>query len=186
MKNLTSLLLLLLSVYYLNAQQLSEIDIKITEYPKTFTDVKDLANLINTDFDTDEKKARAIYSWIALNVKYDIKAQFSKKRKKRIKYKNQLDRALKLRKQSLAKINKALHENKATSEGYANLFKELCDLSGLYCYTIKGTGKIRTFDIGKQPRVLNHSWNVVQINKKWFFIDATLGAGSVDYVEKKY
>ena len=145
-----------------------------------------MSTLINEDFITDTDKASAIYSWIAMNVKFDVDSYFSKKKKKRIKYKNKVDRAQKLRAQRIAIENKALNENLAVAEGYATLFKTLCDLSGIYGYIISGSGKLRTFDIGRLPRMLNHTWNVVQIGKDWYFVDAAMGAGVVDYWEKTY
>lgn len=186
MRKLILLFLMLLSFTFINAQQLNEINVIVSGYPKSFTEAEDLANLINTDFDSDEKKARAIYSWITMNVKYDIKAYYSKKRTKRIKYNSKAEKAMKLRKQRVRIENKTLQENKAVAEGYTTLYKRLCDLTGLYSYIIKGTAKLRTFDIGKQPRIENHAWNAVQIEKKWYFVDATFGAGTVNYIEKTY
>jgi transglutaminase/protease-like cytokinesis protein 3 len=182
------LVLILLPFTSLQAQQLDSIYVKIAQYPKTINKAEDLATLINNDFDKDKDKdkARAIYSWITMNVKYDIDAHYAKKKRKRVNYKNKVDRAQKLRAQRIRIENKILTKHVALANGYATLYKSVCDLCGIYGYILKGTGKLRTFDIGKQPRILNHSWNVVQIDKKWYFVDATLGAGSVDYIEKTY
>ncbi|NOR74672.1 MAG: transglutaminase, partial [Draconibacterium sp.] len=181
MKQATLLFFILLSFTFLNAQQLDPIDVMVIQYPKTFNNPEELAVLINNDFESDKDKARAIYSWITMNVKYDIKDHYSKKKRKKIKYKNKVDRAQKIRKQEINVENKALNKHLAVAEGYSQLYKRLCDLTGVYGYILKGTAKLRTFDIGKKPRMLNHSWNVVQIDKDWFFVDATLGAGTVDY-----
>jgi len=177
---------LLFSVTFLKAQQLDQIDAIVAQYPKTFTSSEELADRINTDFNNDIDKARAIYSWITHNVNYDVKAQFKKKKKKRLKYKDKIDRAQKLSKQRKKTEYKALYENKAVAEGYAILYKRVCELTGLYGYIIKGTGKLKTYDIGRQPKVQDYSWNVVQIEKNWFFVDAALGAGTVDYIKKTY
>lgn len=177
---------ILLSFTFLNAQELDKIDVIVSQYPKTFGASEELAALINKDFNTDKEKARAIYSWVTMNVKYDVDAHFSKKKRKRIKYKDKVDRAQKEQKQRIRIENKALTEHIAVAEGYATLYNRLCELSGLYGYIIKGTGKLRTYDIGRLPKMRSHSWNVVQIDKEWFFVDATLGAGTVDYIEKTY
>jgi transglutaminase/protease-like cytokinesis protein 3 len=186
MKKTFLLLGILLSFTFLKAQQLSPIDATVAQYPKTFESSEELAALINTDFTTDEDKARAIYSWITRNVEFDVKAQFSKKKKKRITYKDKVDLAQKQQKQRIRTENKALVEHKAVAEGYATLYKRLCDLTGIYGYILTGTAKARIFDIGKLPRMQNHSWNVIQIDKEWYFVDATMGAGTVDYTEKTY
>lgn len=186
MKKTLLLFGILLSFAFLNAQELDKIDAIVAQYPKSFNASEELAALISNDFDTDKDKARAIYSWITNNVKYDIEAHFSKKKKKRIKYKDKVDKAQKERKARIQIENKALSKHLALSEGYATLYKRLCELTGLYGYIIKGTAKLRTYDIDRIPRMQNYLWNVVQIDKEWFFVDATLGAGTVDYLEKTY
>lgn len=186
MKKIVILFTLLFSFTFSNAQNLSKIDVTVSQYPKTFSEAKELAALINNDFHNNTDKARAIYSWITMNVKYDIDAHFSKKKKKRMHYKDKVDKAQKLRKQRIKTENKALNQHLAITEGYTTLYKTLCDLTGIYSYIIKGTGKLRTYDIGRQPKMQTHAWNAVEIDKKWFFVDATLGAGTVDYLEKTY
>lgn len=177
---------LFLCITFLNAQDINRIDAIVAQYPKTFSSSEELADLINKDFETDTDKARAIFSWITQNVKYDIDGHFSKKKNKRIKYKDKVDRAQKERKQRIRIENKVLTEHIALAEGYTTLYKRLCELCGLYGYIINGTGKLRTYDIGRQPKMMNHSWNVVQIDKDWYFVDAMMGAGTVDYFEKTY
>ncbi len=186
MKNLLLVSLFLTSFQLLKAQQYNNVDQIISNYPKSFSSPEKLAEHINKQFDSDEEKARAIYTWIARNVKYDVKALSKKKKRKRMKYKSRADRAMKLRKQSMKIEDRAISENKAQCKGYSALFKRLCDLTGLYSYIIPGTSKSREFDIGKPPKVSNHAWNAVQIDKKWYLVDATFGAGSVDFREKTF
>jgi len=187
MKKILLLFAILFSFSFLNAQQPNEIDKKLALYPKTFNSPEDLAALINNDFETEADKARAIYSWITMNVGFDTKAYFAKKKKtKRLKYKNAVDRANKIRKQEIKLETRALSEHLAVPEGYAQLYKRVCDLSGVYGYILKGTAKVKTTDIGVKPGRLNYSWNVVQVGKDWFFVDASMGAGIVDYAEKKF
>lgn len=180
------IIVLLLPFTFINAQDINKIDAVVSQYPKSFNTSEELAALINKDFKTDHDKARAIYSWITHNVKYDIDARFSKKKKKRLKYKDKIDKAQKERKARIQIENKALTKHLAVSEGYATLYQRLGELTGLYGYIIKGTAKLKTYDIGRIPRMQNYSWNVVQIDKEWYFVDATLGAGTVDYLEKTY
>lgn len=186
MKKTVLLFAILFSFTFLKAQDLSKIDAMVAQYPKTFNSSEELAALIDKDFETDADKARAIYSWITTSVKFDVDTQFSKKKKKRLKYKDKVDRAQKLQKRRIQMEKKALTQHLAVAEGYATLYKRVCELCGIYGYIVKGTGKLRTFDIGKLPRMQNHWWNVVQIDKEWFFVDAAMGAGTVDYTEKTY
>lgn len=186
MKKIVLLFSVLFTCISVRAQQLTEIDAIVAQYPKSFNSSEELAALINKDFDKDAEKARAIYSWICTSVKFDTDTYFSKKKTKRIKYKDKVDRAQKLRKQRIKMETKALTEHLAVPEGYATLYHRLCELCGLYGYKLRGTAKVRTFDIGKIPRMQNHFWNVVQVDKKWYFVDAAMGAGIVDYTEKTY
>ncbi len=185
MKRTILILFLILAGASLKAQ-VSKIDIIVAQYPTSFDRSEDLAALVNRDFESDADKARAIYSWICTRVAFDTDAHFSKKKRKRMKYKDKVDRAQKLRKERINKENKALNRHLATSEGYATLYQRLCELCDVYGYMLRGTAKLRVFDIGKLPRMQNHYWNVVQIDKKWYFVDATLGSGMVDYSEKTY
>jgi transglutaminase/protease-like cytokinesis protein 3 len=186
MKKTFILCALFFSVTFIQAQQIDKIDVIVAQYPHRLNTSEELAALINEDFKSDKDKARAIYAWIAMNVKFDLDAHFDRTKKKRINYKDKIDKAQKERKQRLKIENKALSQNLALAEGYTTLYKRVCELCSLYVYTIKGTAKLRTFDIGKQPRVQNHAWNVVQIEKEWYFVDVMLGAGTVDYFNKTY
>jgi len=46
----------------------------VKNYPHSISNPNQLAKLINRDFEMPEDKARAIYTWIATNIVYDIKA----------------------------------------------------------------------------------------------------------------
>ncbi len=186
MKKTVVLSVLLLLTAIVNAQQINKIDVIVAQYPRTLTTSEELAALVNEDFSDDREKARAIYAWIGMNVKFDLEAHFDREKKKRITYKDGVDKAQKERKERIKLEQKALTEHLALAEGYTTLYKRVCELCGLNVYTIKGTAKLRTFDIGKLPRVQNHSWNVVQIDKEWYFVDVMLGAGTVDYFNKSY
>ena len=66
--------LLLINVIFLYssfAQKYNAVDKVVLKYPKSFSSTEKLAERIEKDFTSDYDKARAIYSWIAFNVKYD-------------------------------------------------------------------------------------------------------------------
>lgn len=52
-------------------------------------------------------------------------------------------------------------------EGYAKLFKVLCDAKGINCIIV--TGKAGT---GSDPKE-NHMWNYVELDSKWYLVDCT-------------
>ena len=72
-----ALIFLLLNSIFINftfSQKISEVDKIVAKYPKSFDSTEELAQKIDKDFKSDYDKARAIYSWIAFNIKYDYDA----------------------------------------------------------------------------------------------------------------
>lgn len=67
--------LIFLSVIFINSaysQKYSAIDSIVLKYPN-FGNTEMLAERIKKDFTSDYDKARAVYSWVALNINYDVK-----------------------------------------------------------------------------------------------------------------
>ena len=61
----------------------------------------------------------------------------------------------------------ALIDKKSVCEGYAKSLKYLLDAAGIPCVIVQGTA---TNSSGKTE---NHAWNCVNIDGKWYYIDAT-------------
>ena len=60
--------------------------------------------------------------------------------------------------------------------GYAYLIKEMCFIADLDCEIIDGYA--RAFDANVNGlESLNHSWNAVKLNNKWYLCDATWSSG---------
>src|SRR4051812_15294829 len=74
MKNLLKFLPILLSLSFsvVSAQDYSGVDKIASGYPTSFASPEKLAQKVTSDFKTDDQKARAIYVWIAKNVRYDL------------------------------------------------------------------------------------------------------------------
>lgn len=164
------------------AQDFSNVDEIVSNYPKSFSKVEDLASKINQDFSKEEEKARAIYSWIAFNVKYDVKSYFSNSNMRPISYRYSTE-AEKIEKQHQIKmdlINKTFKSKLAVCQGYALLFEHLANLSGLESVFVTGNAKASATDIGKLPTQSLHAWNAVKVNGKWELVDVTWGAGVVN------
>lgn len=110
----------------------------------------------NLESDTD--KLKAFYHWITHNISYDVQAW----RTQSADWKKQ-------------EVPVVLRSKKAVCHGYSNLFKQLCDLSGIPCFIVSGYVKENNTFIEE-----GHSWNAVFVEGKWQLIDATWGAGSVE------
>jgi hypothetical protein len=72
-----------------------------------------------------------------------------------------------------------LKEHKTVCTGYAYLVKELAYHAGLNCKIIDGYGRTAQANVGG-PGIVNHSWNAVQLDNKWYLCDATWSSGSID------
>jgi transglutaminase/protease-like cytokinesis protein 3 len=174
MKNQLALIVLLLS-FLVNAQDKNDVYAIVYDYPNSVQSIEILADKIKSDFASNEDKARAVFSWIAFNVKYDVTGNSGKG----FYYTNEKDRQEKNQKQIKEMVATALNNNIATASGYAFLFENLAKTVGLEVVTIAGTLKSDPSQIGQMPNGTNHLWNAVKINDKWALLDVTLGAGYI-------
>lgn len=160
------------------SQQYTAIDSIVLKYPD-FGSTEKLAERIKNDFTTEHDKARAIYSWIALNIEYDLDTFLNPPKPKEIS-KSDSDWAKQLQLQNAKTTQKAFRSRKAVCEGFSQLYEHLALLTGLKCQVIHGDAKAELTDIGRRNYILNHSWNSVQVDGKWILVDATWGQGSYD------
>lgn len=180
--------LFLLISFICYSQDYSKVDESIKSYPTSFSSPEKLALKINEDFSKEEEKARAIFTWIALNIKYDLNAFYSQRENAPIAYsfKTEEEKLLKQQQFRFDMAAKTLKTKKGVCENYSALFHTLCDLTGLKCIDIPGASKINQTQIGKLPGTSDHIWNAVKIGDGWRFIDSTWASGSVDGKTGKY
>jgi hypothetical protein len=118
-------------------------------------DLKSIHSSLDALSPSDSGKARAFFTWIAHNIKYDVEEYMHPnpdpdKQSPEIVFKNK----------------------KGVCQGYANLFDVFCRMSSLECVIV--TGHIREFG---RYRAASHAWNAVRIDSDWKLVDATWGAG---------
>ncbi|EKD32189.1 MAG: transglutaminase protein [uncultured bacterium] len=154
-----------------------KVDRIVQNYPNSFSNPDQLAKRINRDFNNPEEKTRAIFTWIALNIAYDIKALNYKPQRISFSYTSEEEKIYKLEKINEELAVQTLRRKRAVCQGYSTLFKYLCDLVSVECIVIPGSSKSRKGDIGKFPGRSDHAWNAVLINDEWKLIDVTWGAG---------
>ena len=178
-----ALIFLLLNIFSINftfAQKISEVDKIVAKYPKNFDSTEKLADRIEKDFDSDAERARAIYSWIAFNIRYDYNAYLNPPRVQGFSYSTEAEKQRKIKQLNDNLIQKAFNSKKAVCEGFTALYQNLAEQVGLKCEIVKGDSKTRLADIGRKNTSSNHAWNMVLINKKWRLIDVTWGQGYYD------
>ncbi|KAK6033647.1 hypothetical protein OSTOST_00245 [Ostertagia ostertagi] len=72
-----------------------------------------------------------------------------------------------------------LQNTSAVCDGYARLFKTLCDYAGLRSAIITGFAK---GDLSRQLKFrCNHTWNAVYIDSAWHLLDITWASGYTNY-----
>ena len=107
---------------------------------------------------SEVEKAYLIYKWIALNIGYDFAGVNDKNYD--------------------VSEEATFNRGKSICEGYANLFKKISTDLNLIVEKIVGHSKGFNFELtDKFEESESHAWNAVKINKIWYFIETTWGAG---------
>lgn len=104
-----------------------------------------------------------VYYWIAQNIHYDVDADLDKERQS-------------------PTPEDIFQSMTTTSEGYAAMFKFLCDCLDIRCVEIAGHVKDQNYRIDQLTFAgVNHTWNAVQLdNAYWYLIDSAWGSGHTD------
>ncbi len=162
---------------FVYSQNYEWIDNKVKQYPNYGT-LEVLVDRVSKDFNTEEEKVRAYYTWIAHNITYDLNRYYSfNPPEMRITFDSErLNRSI--QKQRNAKlVKRILTYKKAMCIEFSTLFNELCLRSGIQSQIIKGITKLSTNEINTTRNIKNHAWNAVKINNKWQLIDVTWSTG---------
>ncbi|KAL1998952.1 hypothetical protein VTN02DRAFT_5283 [Thermoascus thermophilus] len=130
-------------------------------------DLRWLASQLTGPFPSPTDKARAIFTWLHYNVRYDVYSFFN----------NCVQPST---------PEKTLASGLAVCEGYAGLFAALATHAGLEAVVISGHGKGYGYqDLAPgsplPPFESNHAWNAVKIDGGyWKLIDSCWGAGALE------
>jgi|TARA_B100000767_G_scaffold58906_1_gene54673 transglutaminase/protease-like cytokinesis protein 3 len=170
-------LIIFLSSSNLFSQDLLKVDKIVFSYPK-ITSVEQLVKKIDYDFKTKLEKARATYTWLALNIKYYKKASPFLDAPTINTYTDKEDKKRRIKKLNAALISKTIRTKKALCKGYAYTFKKVCDLLKIENQLIFGYAKYSVNMIDFIPKSKNHVWNAIKIDNKWLFVDATWGSNN--------
>lgn len=164
-------------------QNFAVVDKKVDAYPLYFN-ANHIASRIAHDFTNETDKVRAVYTWVAKNIKYDLKEFYSGDKQYSFSYASPEELQRKILNRNNFLVNKTIKTRKAVCEGYSQTFKKICDLLQIRCKVVSGYTKTFAHEIGKLPLGGKHAWNVVFINKQWKLIDATWAAGYANESKK--
>jgi hypothetical protein len=149
-------------------------------FSKTDTLAKQLAALGKTD----REKVRAIFRWIAEHIDYKVRTYSRNNSTSPLFYEEPEDSNAALPPLNERVAAKVLFKKVAFCDGYARLFKTLCDHAGIQSEIIWGYARN---NLSKKFAV-NHTWNAVYIDNSWHLLDVTWASGFVnfanDYIKK--
>lgn len=120
-----------------------------------------------------KERLDAIFRWVTDNIAYDVEL-YEKYLSGRNMYED-----FKLTYRDSVEYNEAvanlvLSRKKAVCDGYARLFKSLCNHARIQCEVVNGG--VKSFLSGKlEP----HAWNAVRLYGKWHLVDPTWASGHV-------
>jgi transglutaminase-like putative cysteine protease len=122
-----------------------------------------LVTFLSQESPNDFVTVKRLHDWVADNISYDTPSFLSGK----------------ITDQSYKAV---LVTRLAVCEGYATLFKKLCDIKGIPCALVSGYSRGYGSSIFSEENVSssNHAWNIVKINGSDYLVDTTWDAGYLE------
>jgi hypothetical protein len=117
-----------------------------------------LSNYFKQKYVSDSDRVKAIFTWVATNIQYDVESMFL------LTYGEGRDEI----------INKALKTRTASCEGYAELYNEICNKAGIQSMVIEGYTKQKGM-----VDYIGHAWVAAKVNSTWYMFDPTWSSGYV-------
>ncbi len=155
------------------ADYYNKIDNKVFTFSKSSPDAlfDSITAFVNNNFQTQEAKARAYYTWIVLNINYDEDYRGGKAYSliKDIRDENNVS----------MRVENCMISKTGASESIANLFSSFCQSSKINCFTVPGYIKRPDNTISDMIFV----WNVLYIDSVWCHVDASMHHG---YLNENY
>lgn len=155
------------------AQNFEQVDTRVSSYPSHFENIDALVLKISQDFKSQKQQVRAVFHWIASNIKYNLRESGILNRPISFRTKEEYERKKVEARKRLAQ--RVFQKKVAVCEGYSSLFKEICDRINIQNEIVTGCAKNQYQDIG-EPFDSNHAWNLVYIDNQPFLVDTTWGA----------
>jgi signal transduction histidine kinase len=113
--------------------------------------------------DNDFQKVKILHDWIAENIAYDVESFLGPSGAE-------------------PTWDAALLRGKAVCHGYAGLLAKMCPLAGIPCQVVSGHARGYAFALcgAEDLHAVNHAWNAVQVQGRWYLLDTTWDAGHVE------
>jgi hypothetical protein len=121
-----------------------------------------VAQKLTAELPGDLARLYAIYRWITTYIEYDVDAYLSGDLRSAVGAAN------------------TFHRGKAVCDGYSSLLQEMGAVAGLEIEKVEGYAKGYGYAVGVMKGGANHAWNAVNLDGRWYLLDSTWDAGSID------
>ena len=154
------------------------IDQSVTHYKQSAPAL--LVSELTSSSQTNKQKCSAIFRWIADNISYNVRVGGRNRNYYVYEQPDNDDTGRIIKPLNLRVAETVLKRKMAICDGYARLFKTMCDNAGVPCEII--TGYARTgWNSRKTGFASNHTWNAVYLDSGWHLLDVTWAAGYTNY-----
>jgi hypothetical protein len=127
------------------------------------------------------EKVRSIFRWITEHIAYASRPRASVPRSATRYQKVQMDSLLALKTVDEIVAYTVMQNRTAVCNGYARLFKALCDYAGIRAEVVTGYAR---GGMGNTAFRSNHSWNAVYVDSAWRLLDATWASGFISFSDE--
>lgn len=142
------------------------------------TDPAVLSRMLTAPCTTEKEKVKAIFRWITDNISYYRMTPKTAQRKPVRIHEEEVADTAALKPLTERIAIKVLQDRKTHCEGYARLFKSLCDHAAIRAEIITGYARADMNRTEEKFRS-NHSWNAVYIDSAWRLLDVTWASGYI-------
>ncbi|MBO9658494.1 MAG: hypothetical protein J7527_06690 [Chitinophagaceae bacterium] len=145
--------------------------------------LKDLSQQLTRGYVTEKEKTRAIFRWITANISYRVQSKAGNKDDDIYSSNDEDTSVLKPLDERVAES--VLRTRQALCDGYARLFKTLCDYAEIRSEVVLGYARTETFKRIQRFRS-NHALNAVFCDSAWYLLDVTWASGFIDNRTNRY
>ncbi len=155
-------------------------------YPKyPLANLELLSNLLTHSLEGDIEKFRSIFVWVTSNISNDY-SLYKENATRRKRWRDNPEKLSVWKRKYRKKVFERLNTSYQTMcTGYAYLMKELCEHADLECVLVNGYGRTMDSNVEKRSDV-NHSWNAVKLEGRWWLTDATWSSGYIRSDNKQF
>jgi hypothetical protein len=162
---------------------LHEIDYRVQSIEPT--PAKGLAYKLTSPYPNQIQKVRAIFSWVAEHIEYNVhKSSIRNSSPGKLTLLKPVD-SISNNSADEYVAEKVLRNRSGVCEGYARLFKTLCDYAGIQSALITGYARSNINHVGLKF-LSNHYWNAVFIDSAWHLLDVTWASGYISLYDNKF